>query len=69
MLFVEMFTLNRTWTDLTDSEFFWEPLPGCWSVRRRSECLTATPFGNGDWVADLTRTSLGEPLVASPQNP
>jgi len=53
MLFIEMYTLNRAWTDLTDDEFFWEPLPGCWSVRRRSECLTPTPFGNEDWVADF----------------
>jgi hypothetical protein len=53
MLFMEMYTLNRAWTDLTDDEFFWEPLPGCWSVRPRRVCLTPTPFGNGDWVADF----------------
>ena len=22
---------------LTDEEYFWEPVPGCWSVRRRRE--------------------------------
>lgn len=52
MLFTERFTLSRVWTDLTDEEFLWEPFPGTWSVRRREDCLTATPFGQGQWVAD-----------------
>jgi hypothetical protein len=53
MLFIEMYTLHRAWSDLTDDEFFWEPLPGSWSIRRRSECPTPTPFGTGEWVADF----------------
>jgi hypothetical protein len=53
MLFIERFTLNRAWTDLDDDEFFWEPVPGSWSVRRRDECRTPNPFGTGDWVADF----------------
>jgi hypothetical protein len=53
MLFVEMFTLNRVWTDLGDDEFFWEPLPGWWSIRRRDDCLTPTPFGQGAWLVDF----------------
>jgi DinB superfamily len=53
MLFIEMYTLTRVWTELTNEEFFWEPLPGCWSVHQRSKCLTPTPFGTGDWVADF----------------
>lgn len=53
MLFTEMYTLRRAWTDVTDDEFFWEPLLGCWNLRRRSECHTPTPFGTGDWVADF----------------
>lgn len=52
MLFIEMNTLPRALTDLTDDEFFWEPFPGTWSVRRREDCLTPTPFGQGEWVAD-----------------
>ena len=46
MLFIEMFTLNRAWSDLSEDEF-WEPLPGSWSVRRREECRTPHPFGTG----------------------
>ena len=53
MLFIERFTLNRAWSDLGEEEFFWEPAPNCWSVRRRDECCTPNPFGTGDWVADF----------------
>ncbi|HEY6426897.1 MAG TPA: hypothetical protein VIX84_06665, partial [Acidimicrobiales bacterium] len=63
MLFIEMFTLNRAWTDLTDDEFFWEPLPGSWSVRQRSECRTPTPFGKGDWVADFDADVAGRAVL------
>ncbi|MBT2526426.1 DinB family protein [Streptomyces sp. ISL-99] len=42
---------------MTDEEYFWEPVPNCWSVRRR----TAGPgpgatllAGAGDWGRDLT---------------
>ncbi|MFJ8630779.1 DinB family protein [Streptomyces sp. NPDC093568] len=40
-------------TGLTDDEYLWEPVPGCWSIRRRSEATTARAFGPGDWVLDL----------------
>jgi hypothetical protein len=49
---IEYFTLGRAWTELTDNEFWWEPTPSTWSVRRRDECRTSTPFGAGDWVVD-----------------
>jgi len=50
---MERFTLNRVWTDLVDDELFWEPVDGAWGIRRRGECPTATPFGDGEWVADF----------------
>ena len=28
-------------------------MAGSWGIRRRAECQTATPFGDGDWVADF----------------
>jgi hypothetical protein len=31
MLFIKTFTLQRACTDLSDEEFFWEPLPGGWT--------------------------------------
>ncbi len=50
---IEGFTLRRAWTQLTDDELFWEPAAGTWGLRRRDECRTTTPFGDGDWVADF----------------
>lgn len=30
---------------LTDDEYFWEPAPGCWTIRQRAD---------GSWTADMT---------------
>jgi hypothetical protein len=40
-------------TGLGDEEYRWEPVPGCWSIRRRSEAATPRAFGPGAWVLDL----------------
>ena len=53
MFFIELFTLNRAWADLTDEEMFWEPFAGSWNVRPASECVTPTPFRDGDWAVDF----------------
>lgn len=37
---------------LGDDEYLWEPVPGCWSVRRRGEAVTPRAFGPGDWLLD-----------------
>lgn len=37
---------------LQHDEFFWQPVPGCWTVSRRGEAVTPTPMGRGDWVID-----------------
>ncbi|MGW3104399.1 DinB family protein [Streptomyces sp. NPDC001100] len=40
---------------MTDEEYLWEPVPGCWSVRRRSDGPgpRATALeGQGDWGRD-----------------
>ncbi|GEM_PF-2387107 len=29
--------LGRVLADISDSEFFWEPVAGCWTVHRRTE--------------------------------
>jgi DinB superfamily len=39
--------------DLTDQEFFWEPVSPCWGVRRRGESDAATQWGSGDWVVEM----------------
>jgi hypothetical protein len=38
---------------LGDEEYLWEPVPGCWSLRRRNEATTPRAFGPGVWVMDL----------------
>ncbi|HZQ84491.1 MAG TPA: DinB family protein [Acidimicrobiales bacterium] len=38
---------------LTDDEYFWEPVPGCWSIRLREDATTPLAAGAGDWVADF----------------
>ncbi|AVZ76982.1 hypothetical protein SLUN_37195 [Streptomyces lunaelactis] len=39
-------------TGLSDEEYLWEPVPGCWSIRRRGEAATPRAFGPGEWVLD-----------------
>src|SRR5579863_8015159 len=39
---------------LTDGEYFWEPVAGCWNVRRRGEQGPATSVGEGEWTIDFT---------------
>ena len=38
---------------LTDAEYLWEPVPGCWSIRPRREAVSTRAAGAGDWVADF----------------
>lgn len=38
---------------LTDDEYFWEPVPGAWSIRPRAAARTAMAAGGGDLVADF----------------
>jgi len=38
---------------LGDDEFFWEPVPNCWTVHRRSDpARAASADGCGEWVID-----------------
>jgi hypothetical protein len=39
--------------DLTDEEYFWEPVTPCWGIRRRGESRAATQWGTGDWVIEM----------------
>ena len=54
MLVIDIFTLRRALTGLTQEEFDWEPHPGAWGVRRRSACTTPNPSGQdgSEWVSD-----------------
>ena len=54
MLVIDLYTLGRAMTGLTQEEFDWEPHPGAWGIRRREQCTTpnATGVEGGAWVAD-----------------
>lgn len=38
---------------LTDEEYLWEPVEGCWSLRPRGEARTSMAAGGGAFVADF----------------
>ena len=38
---------------LTDDEYFWEPVDGCWSVRPRAEATAPVLGGSGEFVSEF----------------
>jgi DinB superfamily len=46
-------SLRRRLEGLTDEEYFWEPVPGCWSIRPRAEAVSKMAAGRGDLVIDF----------------
>ncbi len=50
---------------LIDEEYLWEPAPGAWSVRRRSEVMTKDALGAGEWVLDSVRPEPKPALVTT----
>ncbi|SRR6266487_2240938 len=55
------YQLRPRLSGLTDDEYFWEPVPGSWSVRRRGEGIAPLAAGSGDFTLDLER---GQPKPA-----
>ncbi len=45
---------------LTDDEYFWMPVPGCWTISRRGESAAPVSVGAADFTADY---------AMEPQNP
>jgi hypothetical protein len=53
--------LQSHWSDilrprlngLTDDEYFWEPVPNCWTIHPRAEQRSAFQAGKGDLVYDF----------------
>ncbi len=43
-------TARRALENLTDDEYFWEPVPHCWSVRRRDPSVRG--WGSGEFVCE-----------------
>jgi hypothetical protein len=40
---------------LTDHEYFWQPVPGCWTVSRRGQSSAPVSFGTGEFAMDYGR--------------
>ena len=38
---------------LTDEEYFWEPVAGCWSVRRRGVSTAPIAVGAGEFTFEF----------------
>jgi hypothetical protein len=47
---------------LTDDEYFWQPVPGCWTISRRGESSAPLSVGAGDFTID----SAEEPVSPEP---
>jgi len=45
--------LRRRWDGLSDREYFWEPVPGMWSVRPRGRGVAEVAAGSGDFIIDF----------------
>jgi hypothetical protein len=45
--------LRPRFTGLTDDEYFWEPVPGMWSVRPRGTSAAPISAGSGDFTVDF----------------
>ncbi|WP_419996391.1 DinB family protein [Streptomyces boninensis] len=37
---------------LTDGEYLWEPVRGCWSIRPAGTSVAPMPAGSGEWTMD-----------------
>jgi hypothetical protein len=37
---------------LTDDEYFWQPVPNCWTLSRRGESTAPISFGTGEFTMD-----------------
>ncbi len=37
---------------LTDDEYFWQPVPDCWTISRRGQSSAPISFGTGEFTMD-----------------
>jgi DinB superfamily len=45
--------LRPRFEGITDEEYFWEPVPGCWNVRPRGQSNAPVQAGSGDFTIDF----------------
>jgi hypothetical protein len=49
--------------ELTDDEYFWEPVSGCWTVSRRGQSSAPASFGVGEFTLDYGPPQDPEPVT------
>lgn len=50
---------------LTDAEYWWEPVPGCWSLRRRGQSAAPLTLGAGEFQLEIAGQELDPPPVTT----
>jgi hypothetical protein len=50
---------------LTDDEYLWEPVPGCWNVRRRGQSTAPMAVGSGEYTIDYATPEPDPPPVTT----
>jgi DinB superfamily len=57
--------LRPRFDGLTDDEYFWEPVPGCWSVRPRGKAQAPSAVGTGEYLFEFAWPEPEVPPVTS----
>ncbi|GAA3102318.1 hypothetical protein JOF29_003380 [Kribbella aluminosa] len=50
---------------LTDDEYFWQPVPDCWTLSRRGESSAPMSFGGGEFTMDYAEPPHEQELVTT----
>jgi DinB superfamily len=50
---------------ITDEEYFWEPVPGCWNIRPRGTSTAPVAAGSGDYVIEFAFPEPDPPPVTT----
>ncbi|MGA3151481.1 MAG: DinB family protein [Streptosporangiaceae bacterium] len=50
---------------LSDDEYFWEPAPGCWSIRPRGQGTAQIEAGSGDFIIEFAFPQPDPPPVTT----
>lgn len=50
---------------LTDEEYFWEPVPACWSIRKRGTSTAQITAGTGEYVIEFASPEPEPPPVTT----
>jgi DinB superfamily len=57
--------LRPRFDGLDDAEYFWEPVPGCWSVRERGRTTAPRAAGGGQYLLDIDYSEPDIPPVTT----